>query len=80
MKDKTIEIEVKLRLDLGLMREQRDYCINEAANASEEEKREIYQGIVNLYDELIEKVLETVEGIDDWDRLDEEERKNDEQP
>jgi hypothetical protein len=51
-----IEIRPVLRLDLRMARKQRDYCVNEAQNKRGEEA-ELLDGIVNLYDYLIDKAL-----------------------
>ena len=51
-----MKIKVEMDFDLGLAREQRDYCINEAANRHGDEET-ILDGIVNLYDFLIDVAL-----------------------
>jgi hypothetical protein len=56
MNARLVHVVVPMDIDLALAREQRDYCINEEANARGEPKGDIYAGIVNLYDAIIEAV------------------------
>ena len=64
MKEKkdVVRISVTFNLDLALARAQRDYCINECGNHGGDERDTIYQGIVNLFDYLIDEALEAKKG------------------